>query len=76
MTEDGHRDTFYGFDGPYWRHKEEAERETQEILDDPETMAAIAEAQMEIILDKLGSDYDEDGVPYWEKDDKRPWDVV
>ena len=21
------------------------------------------------VLDKLGSDYDEDGIPYWEKDD-------
>lgn len=22
------------------------------------------------ILDKLGSDYDENGIPYWKKDDK------
>jgi hypothetical protein len=38
--------------------------------EDPHTQAvlrAISDANTDEVLDRLGSDYDEDGIPYWEK---------
>lgn len=49
MTEQNHRYTFQGFDGPYWKHKAEQARQDAFRAHEAEHRSAKAEAAARIV---------------------------